>query len=596
MTAFIEPLPGLLDDPLLHLSDLPPRADVRIPPLRDPFPSRALSILSPLEPNAPEDKQIQGGLVFGSSKNASKPRRTTPKITPADVISARDTKKPDLAISALVESGSTNSLSRLLPPSFVNLAAVENKPSFQSWLPEYPPSKRVKIDQDYHGDYVQLPRPRQKEASKFVPLLPTIVNGIHEPPPSAALLPPMELEEVKAMLASISDPPSLPPEKMLNPAQPDPPDPPDPPDLTNRDGIKLAPFVLEVGEAIAASIPVNPKPPRTWRKWSEEETQDLLKGVARHGAGKWKEIRADPDLKFRDRKPTDLKDRFRICFPSTNKERSEGVSHANPDNTSSAPRHTTNHPLAQEGATSTTTKPPPPSSDIPPIAPTPTTKSRPSPSSSPSHPRSRIRKLWTESEHQNLVKGFAKHGYQWTAIRNDAALSLSHRKATDIRDKFRSLFPQQYMDAESGPRVVVGGKGSVCVGGRGGGGGVGGKAGGSEAGAGMIHGSEVEGDSGIGNGAQVLGSLGVEKRKSGPPSSLLRQSLPPPRPEDTSRDAAPAVSVLPIESSLESNAPHEASSSAVPNLTLPPLTLEDNDWDWGDNKLAPLLDWEEFGL
>ena len=348
MTTFLEPLPGLLDDPLLHLPDLPSRNNVRIPPLRDPFPSRALSILSPLEPNAPGEKQIQGGVKLGSCKNASKQQRTTPKITPADVIFARDTKKPNLAISALLESSSTNQLPKLLPPSFVNLAAVENNSSFHSWLPEYPP------DQEHHGDYVQLPRPRQKEASKRVPLLPTIVNGIHEPPPSAALLPPMELEVVKAMLASISEPLSLPPEKMLNPAEPD------LPNLINQDKLKPSSFVEEDDRARNIPTTTNKKPPRTWKKWSDEETQQLLKGVAKHGAGKWKEICADTELKFRDRRPMDLKDRFRICFPSAHKDKTGGTTIANfHSNCAPAPVPTRNDSMNNEPAILTNVTPQP---------------------------------------------------------------------------------------------------------------------------------------------------------------------------------------------------------------------------------------------
>ncbi len=570
MTTFIEPLPGLLDDPLLHLPDLPPRTDVRIPPLRDPFPSRALSILTPLEPNAPDEKQIQGGVKLGSSKNASKPQRTTPKTTPADVISARDTKKPNLAISALVESGSTNQPPRLLPPSFVNLAAVENNCSFQSWLPEFPASKRAKLDQEYHGDYVQLPKPRQKEATKRVPLLPTIVNGIHEPPPSAALLPPMELEEVKAMLASISEPLPLPPKKMLNQAEPD------QGGLINQDTIRPSNLVGEVVRAKKLSPSANDKPPRTWKKWSNEETQQLLKGVTKHGVGKWKEICADPELRFRGRRPMDLKDRFRICFPAPNREKRKGVPTVNPDISSiSALRHTQNESMTDETSNSTNgTSPlspyPPPDNHTPTNLYqdiTTSTKLKDTPTdfamAAKFRGNQRVRKLWTEDEHQNLVKGFAKHGYQWTAIRNDSELNLSHRKATDIRDKFRSLFPQQYMDAESGP--PVGRKKSISL--------------------------DSKGSSTppIPRDIRPINSVS-DKRKTAPSSAgLIPTKLPPPPParsEERTRDVS-AAETLEI--------PPESSSSA-PNLTLPPLALGDNDWDWGDNKLAPLLDWEEFGL
>jgi Myb-like DNA-binding domain len=572
MTAFIEPLPGLLDDPLLHLPDLPPRTDVRIPPLRDPFPSRTFSAPSPLEPNAPGDKQIQGGVKLGSSKSASKAQRTTPKITPADVISARDTKKSNLAISALVDSSSTNQLPRLLPPSFVNLAAVENNPTFQSWLPEYPPLKRLKIDQEYHGEYVQLPKPRQKEMAKRVPLLPTIVNGIHEPPPSAALLPPMELEEVKAMLASISEPSGLPPEKMLNSPEIDAQVP------RGQDQLKPPSSAQEVAtEVISKSSAV--KPPRTWKKWSDDETRQLLNGVAKHGHGRWKEICNDPELRFRNRKPMDLKDRFRICV-STATKKDDGLPVAQFHDTSSPSRvhppdvSSIHGPSSSTRTTSSTWSKISQANFHPPQHPTYPTIISPAPKQTPTDlPHAlksrtlhhRVRKLWTESEHQNLVRGFAKHGYQWTTIRNDSELNLSHRKATDIRDKFRSLFPQQYMDAESGPPLAR--KSTANVG---------------------VHGpARRDSLPQILGGRLVTSTTINDQRHPIPSQSHAAQGVKlPPRPEEFSSSK---------EAGTETLEPQEGSTA--PNLTtLPPLTLGDNDWDWDDNKLAPLLDWEEFGL
>ncbi|KAJ3243170.1 hypothetical protein HDU78_000789, partial [Chytriomyces hyalinus] len=44
-------------------------------------------------------------------------------------------------------------------------------------------------------------------------------------------------------------------------------------------------------------------------KWSEEETQVLLKGVARYGVGNWRQIRMLPGLEGRQG-ATDLKDRW----------------------------------------------------------------------------------------------------------------------------------------------------------------------------------------------------------------------------------------------------------------------------------------------
>ncbi|KIY50322.1 hypothetical protein FISHEDRAFT_7449, partial [Fistulina hepatica ATCC 64428] len=48
------------------------------------------------------------------------------------------------------------------------------------------------------------------------------------------------------------------------------------------------------------------KKPR--RRWTVEETQVLV-GCNKHGVGNWKSILEDPELKFENRTPVDLKDR-----------------------------------------------------------------------------------------------------------------------------------------------------------------------------------------------------------------------------------------------------------------------------------------------
>jgi len=37
-------------------------------------------------------------------------------------------------------------------------------------------------------------------------------------------------------------------------------------------------------------------------------------------------------------------------------------------------------------------------------------------------------------------------------------------------------------------------------------------------------------------------------------------------------------------------------SQEQPGRTLPPLDIDDDDWDWSNNTLPPLLDWEEMGI
>jgi hypothetical protein len=48
------------------------------------------------------------------------------------------------------------------------------------------------------------------------------------------------------------------------------------------------------------------------RKWTDEETISLLRGVVRCGIGNWKEILAQPELNFNKRSASNLKDRYGI--------------------------------------------------------------------------------------------------------------------------------------------------------------------------------------------------------------------------------------------------------------------------------------------
>lgn len=145
-------------------------------------------------------------------------------------------------------------------------------------------------------DFVQLPQPlkKQKAATQVVP---PIINGLLSPPPNAALLPPISSEPI------------------------------DDPDLVNMALLKdfsnfwkeRADFTTALVDQQKAKVPKGAKPKRKalkpYRKWTSEETHLLLRGVARHGVGKWSDILEDPDFKFENRSAIDLKDRFRTCCP-----------------------------------------------------------------------------------------------------------------------------------------------------------------------------------------------------------------------------------------------------------------------------------------
>lgn len=64
-------------------------------------------------------------------------------------------------------------------------------------------------------------------------------------------------------------------------------------------------------------------------------------------------------------------------------------------------------------------------------------------------PRRRSRRPFTTAEDEALLKGYAVHGFQWTSIQQDERLNLGHRKATDLRDRFRTKFPHAYREGGS---------------------------------------------------------------------------------------------------------------------------------------------------
>lgn len=61
----------------------------------------------------------------------------------------------------------------------------------------------------------------------------------------------------------------------------------------------------------------------------------------------------------------------------------------------------------------------------------------------------RSRRPFTTAEDEALLKGYAVHGFQWTLIQQDKRLNLGHRRATDLRDRFRTKFPRAYRDGGS---------------------------------------------------------------------------------------------------------------------------------------------------
>ena len=241
--------------------DFPIRPSLRIPPLQDPFPSLPMISQrpSPLEPNA--------RVIIDSEAN---------KLTG---------RQRALAQAKPLGAPEHNELEA--PKPAANLEAQETEHS-----KDRPRKKQKLYDHEQIADFVQLPRPQTKlrddKPRPFQPI--SVLNELHEPPPSAALFPPItpnaSQEHDKHQSGARQSPnhtkdPGRPPAKKGKPR-------------------------------IRSTVTSTAK--RTYTRertaWTEEETDQLVKGVAIYGMGRWKSILDHPELHFREgRTNMDLKDR-----------------------------------------------------------------------------------------------------------------------------------------------------------------------------------------------------------------------------------------------------------------------------------------------
>ena len=505
MNGISEPLPGLLDDPLFQIADLP-LTDFHIAPLRDPAPLRHSNAPPPLEPvarNVPHQASI--ARQSAQTDAAVKPN-TAPIIAPNDVLHAREWKKPHLAISELLEDNDSPDYTTYQLPSFVSLSVVERSPiQPKTLLHEGHVHKRLRLEQDVDNNSFDvgrsLPRPAQKEQShpRPTPLLPAMVTGLHEPPPSAALLPSMDPDQrsesrpskiskihVKDILMDCSSRSPSPHGQRVLHEQADTALPTMEDQVSSQAIVSSASFQDTDMPTVEATTTKGPKARRARRKWTAAETDDLMAGVRKLGVGKWKQILDDTMYRFDDRNSVDLKDRYRVC--------------------------------SKDDASMLL------------VTPTPITRVTSPMSSDPSQSfqskTRRKRRAWTSAEDDALLKGVGQYGFQWTLICEDPVFDLSHRRATDLRDRIRNKFPDGYKHAESLPLTT----------------------------AKMRK-------------AQKLEKMTMDQQAQN------QTGLPTANNADKrDRDKEPA------------------------GVTLPSLALDDDDMDWDDNRLPPLLPWDEAML
>lgn len=545
-----------LDESLRELPQL--GASLRIAPLREPVSSRTLSVPSPLEPSASGGARdssnsinttASGGNHHAHSANA---KAGLPTVT--EFLNAARAKKAEPATDP---QSNVEPPPRPILPAFVNLRALERFPFASSFdddaLNGTRKRRRLDLQPDSFSEHLQLPIPQAQKEQRPPPFGPfAILNGLNEPPPNAAILPPIEAgSSISQLLTKPSrddaavDPGSLAStsgvpadgqplerreariEELLGATLDDNDDDDihdhnDAERSTQLEPEKVKSSVHEKDSQVEQTstpapdgdTPLSPKTRgrsrKNLRKWTEEETNDLLRGVVKCGIGNWTTILAQPELKFNKRTASNLKDRFRVCCPwayrasdpneatkqlrdkladnllkaqaqsaddaaskmppprpglptanssssgssfgSSFGSSSTSLSSASSSYRPSASSMSSATPDTDHGSISTPQQTPPPAGS-PTTVPNTSQTTLETLGIPEAHvakkSKRRSRRPFTAAEDEALLKGYAVHGFQWTLIQQDQRLNLGHRRATDLRDRFRTKFPHAYRDGGS---------------------------------------------------------------------------------------------------------------------------------------------------
>jgi len=343
--------------------DLP--SSIRIAPLQDPLPMTPTSLVRPcpLEPSTRVN-----------------PDQETTKLTGRQLALAQ--AKP-------LEGPLQSELD-----SIAQAKAANKEPSKIRPLDEHNKRKRKLHHHEKVADFVHLPKPKPPTKVEDVnrrPFRPiAALTELHEPPPSAALFPPITPSAYQEEHGGMGD--ALPAVNAF---------------ASRAFGQRGKPTRK------AEQAPLRRNYTRGRTKWTETETDQLVKGVAIYGMGRWKDILEHPDFTFRQgRTHVDLKDRFRTLFPPNAPQKWVRKMPEKEDYSDGAIE-----PLRRDSSRRMRQRAP--------------------------------KRGWTEAEDDELEKGFHKYGYQWNLIAKDESLHFENRTAPQIRDRFRLRWPELY--GQEGP-------------------------------------------------------------------------------------------------------------------------------------------------
>ncbi|KAG9228701.1 hypothetical protein BJ875DRAFT_341539, partial [Amylocarpus encephaloides] len=304
--------------------------------------------------------------------------------------------------------------------------------SFHGILADYTSSKRGLMVEVDNEDLVQLPQlPKRQKAAKRNARLPPMIMGLMEPPAQAALFPPIATSPFHDSYGR----------NCLNTIP------------ISSNGVGGPP--KNRGMAKPAETSVAPqrsqKEIKPRKKWTDDETNNLMRGARKHGVGCWSSILEDPAFVFNGRTATDLRDRFRTCGPLEllgDNISSRATTHDSADDSSKAAPPRSNSNLLMENILNhddddetshdaTAAKP----------------KNVRTPRRSwealselgiePHFSRSsrRARTSFTVDEDHDILYGYQYYGPNWTKIQREPRFRLKGRKPMDLRNRCRKRFP-----------------------------------------------------------------------------------------------------------------------------------------------------------
>jgi hypothetical protein len=420
----IEPrLIALLNDAIYGPPSSSP--SLELPPLHDPNILKASGRPLLLEPDASQGNGAQATKSQLSSKHNSSILSIDEDNEKAHKNANSKSKSGSHVRERALGGSSPQSLRKILDDDSERPAAL--------------PVKKRQNGASNMDDFLKLPQPPPKKQKTVKQVVPPIIIGLFqppEPPSQAALFPPIASSSFhdshgRNTLNTV-------PPRTKAPKEIPPPDPSSDVEKSKED------IVPE---------PRKRRINRTRKKWSEEETNNLLLGVAKYGIGCWKEILEDQTFRFNARSAIDLKDRFRTCCP--------------PELRGTVPKPSKTILLETESGNKTEAKLQSKSSlmsenilisdndiglgtneaSLEKISKEGIKRSHQKKLDKVAHlgidgpfrgSERRQRRPFTEEEDRSILQGYSTYGPSWRKIQLDEKLNLQSRSATDIRDRYRN--------------------------------------------------------------------------------------------------------------------------------------------------------------